>query len=246
MAAPTLVDSDTDAQTQGGDNQLNFTLSGGTPSDGDLLIAVTTMTTSSRQFSTPSGWTEHFNSYTASTEQNPLTQIFYKVAASEASGSYTFSFGSYGNGAGVLMRWSGADSADIGSVVSSYNQADDANIVSPATTPANADSIVLRIVVDGTSFSGTESINGPPTSHTRIGGMPIVATNCYALMCVDYRTQAASSSGTETYDAAPDYHTNFDAFTFYFGPSGGGGGGGAANLFLPNTFRPALFCGNVA
>lgn len=235
MAAPTLVDSDTDVQASGGDNDLDFVLAGGTPSNGDFLVAVLCSTTNGRKFSVPSGWTEAYNSFDAAAEHEPIFQLMYKVASSEASGNYAFAFGAYGNACGALMRWSGVDSGDLGTVTTNLNQADDANIVSPAITPANADSIVLRIVLDGSLSSGSDNINGPPASHTRITGTPINNAGGYSLLCVDYRTQGASSSGTATYDASPDYHANFDAYTWCFGPSGGGGGTKAPPIYRRST-----------
>ncbi len=230
MAAPILVDSDTDLQASGADNDLDFVLAGGTPADGDVLIAVLIGTTENRRFTVPSGWTEKYNSFDNNTQDQPLTQIMYRVAASEPSGNYTFPFGAYGTGRGALMRWSGmADPAvDSGTVQVNFDQADDAAIISPLTTPTNADSIVLRIIVDGSLSSGADTINGPPASHTRVTGTPVsgIGGAGYSLLCVDYRTQGASSSGTETYDAAPDYHANYNACTWFIGPSGGGGGGG--------------------
>lgn len=230
MAAPTLVDSDVDSQASGGDNDLDFVLAGGTPSDGDVLIAVLTNTTEGRRFSVPSGWTEKYNSFDADAQDSPILQIMYREASGEASGNYTFAFGAYGVGRGVLMRWSGMESpaTDVVAVTTNLNQADDANIVSPAITPNLADSIVFRIIVDGSLSSGTDSINGPPTSHTRVTGTPItgMAGAGYSLLCVDYRTQGASSSGTETYDAGPDYHTNYDAYTWAVGPTAAAGATG--------------------
>ena len=89
MAAPTLVDSDTDTQASGGDNDLDFVLAGGTPSNGDFLVAVLSSTTNGRKFSVPSGWTEAYNSFDAVAEDSPIMQIMYKVASGESSGNYT-------------------------------------------------------------------------------------------------------------------------------------------------------------
>ncbi len=202
MAAPVFESVEHNAISNGGTTDpCTVTKPTGTAS-GDLLIAFAgSGLSTARKFSTPSGWTLQAEDVTGGTVGGSIQniQLFYKVAGGSEPSTYDFTPATTNlKGCVAICRVSGAEDPATTALVHVFDREGAAgSCSSPSVTPTDADSLVIRNLINvRRSSTGTVTF---PSSTEQLDAK----SNSLCRVAVGSFTNGASSTGTETVTYTP-------------------------------------------
>lgn len=191
---------------------LDFTLSGGAPDDGDLLLFIG-YSQGSNSITLPDGWTE----LESATKDSRSVQVFYRFASGDGA-NFRFhvkdGMAGGGGGGGTIQRFGGVANPLNWTDAEDITQADRTAIVSPAITPPTAESPVFRVVTSNKTGGTLTTTDGtdPPTGYTRT--LVDVLSDIPGKFVVDYFEHGNTSTGTKTYQDSVSGATPGACITF--------------------------------
>lgn len=157
--------------------------------NGNLMIVVGVVDSSSATLATASGWTQLW----ATAKSTCNTGCWYRVASSEPSG-YTWTWSANGVGAYVCGAWSGVGSSSVveaySAVGSSYTSG---AVTCPSGTPTQADWMLAVFTDQRTSSSGTSW--STPTGLTARSATSVTGTAVEASVAL-FDTAAPVGAGS--------------------------------------------------
>ena len=187
---------------------------------GDLLIAILGSDAARTIDSAPAGWTLLASETAAGSATN---YIYWKIAGASEPASYTWSWNQDGDRVVGMLVISGAADPAVNAIESATagDGGSGGTTTSPAVTPSDADSLVIRTVV-----SRRNSTLTPPAGETLL-----TTLNTAVLFSASYFTHGATSTGTNDWTYTPTWHDDWAHVVFAVAPAAGSG------LLLPMLMR---------
>ena len=220
MAAPVLGNIQTAEVVNGGTTDPLVITKPTSTAEGDLLIMVANCRdTSSRNLNTLSGWTRIYNAHSTLAGLLCWTQVYYKVAGASEPSTYSWAVSATFTKARAWMaRISGAEDPATTAIVQAYSaDGSSGNAISPAVTPTDADSLVIRHLASPRTSSGGLTF---PTATEQLDTIGTNVRHGFGTF-----THGTTSTGTETITYTPTWWSSpaWGHFTMAIAPPGGAG-----------------------
>jgi hypothetical protein len=185
--------------------------------DGDLMLAFGASGFSTRMLSPPAGWTQLFRVDYSGTIGTFKHHCWWRVASSEPA-TYTFTLSDTFTSARVVIVpvYGAVDPAvnaieNAGSTQTTVGSPA-GNVTAPSVTPSDANSLLMRVLVDARSSVGFT----PPSGHAEIFDDSPAGTAWAATIAT--KTQGVSASGTADFISDQNWHTDYATSTIAIAP----------------------------
>jgi hypothetical protein len=160
--------------------------------DGDVMIAIVSVSGAAHTPSTPSGWTVLDTETTG-----PSVQTYWKIASSEGA-NYSFTFTSGQSASGIIISYSGADGTTPIHKHSAINRATSTTTVTALSVTPTVDNCMLLFVGGVNATAATFSSLGSYTQQDHFGTFSVTVFVADLFQA----SHAASGNATATASAS--------------------------------------------